>query len=259
MDQILFVGLEEPEVRDLRRLIAHPIVAHEMVPRVRIDGGRLLAEDPDNPFRERAVTRVVFHGIFENDLPLLAALALWGGPCLPSAHGMLDCRPRIPNLARSLRVTRFGSLPRGYADAGTRVTAPEPMVAKWGEWHCGENKARFEGEWECAEPTLFERFVEGEAVRVQMIGDRAWQVRLGGEGWKKSIHGPDAGLVPPDVELVADTRRLRDHFGLPIIAVDYMVGRDGTKYLLEVNHIPNVTVFPEMREAYLAFVAAWVA
>ena len=258
MHSILTVGLEDREVRDLRGRIPHPIVAHEMVPRVRIDGGRLFAEDPDNPFRERPVAKVVFHGIFENDLPILAALALWGGPCLPGAHGMLDCRPRIPNLARALRVTRYGSLPRGYGDAGTRFTAAGPTVAKWGEWHCGENKARFEGEWACTEPTLFERFVEGEAVRVQLIGDRAWQVRLGGDGWKKSIHGPGAALTDPDPELVEDTRRLGEHFGLPVVAVDYMVGRDGTRYLLEVNHIPNVTEFPDMREAYLAFVTAWV-
>jgi hypothetical protein len=37
-----------------------------------------------------------------------------------------------------------------------------------------------------------------------------------------------------------------------------MVGTDGNKYLLEVNHIPNVTVFPEVREHYLDFVARWV-
>ena len=37
-----------------------------------------------------------------------------------------------------------------------------------------------------------------------------------------------------------------------MLAVDYMVGTDGTKHLLEVNHIPNVTVFPEIRQAYLA-------
>jgi hypothetical protein len=36
-----------------------------------------------------------------------------------------------------------------------------------------------------------------------------------------------------------------------------MVGADGQKHLLEVNHAANVTVFPEIREAFLDLVAAW--
>jgi hypothetical protein len=171
---------------------------------------------------------------------------------------MLDCRPRIPNLTRALRVTRFGSLTRGYGDAGVTYSATGPTVAKWGEWHCGENKELFTGDWLCREPTLFEPFVDGEAVRVQLIGDRAWQVRLAGDGWKKSIHGPGAASTAPDPALVEDTRRLRDHFDLPVIAVDYIVARDGTPHLLEVNHIPNVTEFADMRAAYLDFVVGWV-
>ena len=108
------------------------------------------------------------------------------------------------------------------------------------------------------EPTLFEPFITGEAVRVQLIGERAFQLTLGGEGWKKSIHGDDTAFTDPDPELVADTRKLADHFGLPVCATDYMVTPAGEKHLLELNHIPNVTHFAEMRTAYLDFAAAWV-
>ena len=38
---------------------------------------------------------------------------------------------------------------------------------------------------------------------------------------------------------------------LEMLAVDYIVRPDGAKYLLEVNHIPNVTLFPELRATYL--------
>lgn len=78
-----------------------------------------------------------------------------------------------------------------------------------------------------------------------------------GEGWKKSLHGPGAGYMDVDQELLEDTRRLQRHFRLEMLAVDYMVAGDGSKYLLEVNHIPNVTVFPEVREAYLDWAAKW--
>ena len=95
---------------------------------------------------------------------------------------------RIPNLARTLQVTRFGSLPRSYGDVHTIFRTQQLMVAKWGEWHCGENKAKFVGEWNCEEPTLFEPFIDGEAVRIQMISEQAWQIHLDGDGWKKSLH-----------------------------------------------------------------------
>lgn len=253
---ILTIGLERAEVAELRARVAAPVVAHEMLPKVQIRAGELFALRPDR-YEFTPVSRVVFHGIFENDLPTLAALALWGGPCLPGAHGMLDCRPRIANLARVRRVSRFAGLPRGYADGGTEFPVSGETVAKWGEWHCGEGKERVSKPLQVDEPTLFEPFLPGDAVRVQLIGERAFQLRLGGPDWKKSIHGDDTAFTDPDPELVADTRALAAHFGLPVCATDYIVTPAGEKHLLELNHIPNVTQFAEMRAAYLDFAAAW--
>ena len=106
-------------------------------------------------------------------------------------------------------------------------------------------------------PTLFEEFIEGEAVRIVLVGEHAWQVRMAGEGWLKSIHDSGADFMPIDPELLDDTRRLGHHFGLRTVGVDYMVTSDGGRHLLEVNHVPNVTVFPEVREAYLDLVVRW--
>jgi hypothetical protein len=61
-----------------------------------------------------------------------------------------------------------------------------------------------------------------------------------------------------DPELVADVRRIMTAFGLELGAADYVVEPDGTRHLLEFNHIPNVTQFPEIRAAYLEFVADWL-
>jgi hypothetical protein len=171
---------------------------------------------------------------------------------------MMDCRQRLPCLVRALQVTRFDSMRRGYADRGTELDAEDETVAKWGEWHCGENKERFRGRRVAEVPTLFEPFLSGEAVRVHLLGERAWQIRLAGDDWLKSLHHPAARLMPVDPELLEDVRRLQRHFGLEQLAVDYIVAEDGVKHLLEVNHIPNVTVFPEIREAYLDFVVRWV-
>jgi hypothetical protein len=148
-------------------------------------------------------------------------------------------------------------LPRSYGRPGETIRFDRPTVAKWGEWHCGEGKERFVGEWKCEATTVFEPFVEGEAIRVQLIGDRAWQIHMTGDDWKKSIHGAGAALVPVDPELLDDVRLLQRRFTLEICAADYIVARDGSKHLLELNHIPNVTEFVEIREAYLDAVASW--
>jgi hypothetical protein len=257
MERLLVVGLDESEYLELKANLTIQAVYYDMLPRIRIERGKLFVEKPGSFGMFLSVTRVIYHGIFEEDLPFLTALALWGGPCLPTARGMMDCRPRMPGLVRALNITRFGSMPRGFADRGTLLESKTDAVAKWGEWHCGENKERFRGEWRCDVPTLIEPLIEGEAVRVHLMGDRHWQIRLAGDGWKKSLHGEGAGFMPVDSELLDDTRRLRDHFQLQMLGVDYMVGSDGTKHLLEVNHIPNVTVFPEIRQAYLQWAANW--
>ena len=94
-------------------------------------------------------------------------------------------------------------------------------------------------------------------MRVILIGGRAWQVRLAGEDWKKSIHADDAVFMPIDPDLLEDARRLAAHFRLGVTGIDYMVAADGTRHLLEVNHIPNVTRYPEVRAAYLDEVVEW--
>src|SRR5262249_2112554 len=102
-----------------------------------------------------------------------------------------------------------------------------------------------------------EPFVAGEAVRVVKLGGEAHQIRLTGVDWRKSVHGAGAAFMPADPELVADTETVRRGLGLDIIANDYMVS-ESSRYLLEVNHIPSVTCFPELWQEYLRLVVDWV-
>lgn len=258
MARLLTVGLDEPEFIELRRKLAGPAICHALLPEIRIEDGVLLASRVSGP-GVLPVDRVVFHGIFADDLDFLTALALWGGPCLPSARGLLDCRLRLPCLARALKVTRFGRAPRSWLTAGQTIVREVDSVAKWGNWHCGENKARFTGAFTAQEPTIVEPFIVGEAVRVALVGERAWQIRLAGDEWLKSIHHADAAFMAIDDELLADARTLARTLGLEVTGIDYMIGADGEKHLLEVNHAANVTVFPEMRAAFLDLVADWAA
>ncbi len=258
MERLLIVGLDRPESSEIVARSGLPAVVTATLPRVRLVRGVLQAERPGAAGAFLPVTRVIFAGIYEGDADVLTALALWGGPCLPSGRGLMDCRHRVPCLIRARSASRFGGLPRSWADGGTTLdVGGQPSVAKWGNWHAGQDKERFTGRRVCDVPTLVEDFVPGTAVRLMMVGERAWQFRLGGGTWNQSIDDPAAAPMDADPDLLADTRRLQAHLGLSVIGNDYLLGDDGSRHLLEVNHVPTVTRFAEVRAAYLDFAAAW--
>ena len=255
-ERTALIGFDAPEAADLASRLGGPCLISEMLPRIVLHDGVLRVE-ADRSGDYLPVSRVIFHGIFEDDLPFLAALALWGGPCFPDPAAMMDARLRLPSLVKALRFTRFGGL-RGFASKRATFQAEGDYVAKWGDWHCGENKERFSTSFTADEPMLFEPFIEGEAVRITAIGRHVRQIRMGGSGWKKSVHGTGAEFMPLDPDLAADAERIRGGLGLSILANDYILGGNGP-YLLEVNHIPSVTCLPELWEDYAEAVAAWMA
>ena len=68
---------------------------------------------------------------------------------------MMDLRLRLPGLVRSLRVSRFNAMPRSFAVAGATVNVDRESVAKWGNWHCGENEVKkFTAKWTADEATV---------------------------------------------------------------------------------------------------------
>ncbi|MBC8111035.1 MAG: hypothetical protein H7Y04_08255 [Verrucomicrobia bacterium] len=250
--RVLFVGLEATETDVIMSNSACLAVVYENLPQVKLMAQELFVESKTHLGRFLKIDKVVYHGIFEHDFDFLTLLALWGGECLPNAMGMMDLRLRHAGLVRALRITAFGNLPRGMSLNSETYTSPEELVAKWSNWHCGENKARFQGDFlPPDEAVLYEPFIQGEAVRIMLAGEKHWQISLQGDDWLKSIHHQNATEMPADPELVADTQKLAAYFGLAVVGVDYMIDTAGNKFLLEVNHIPNVTVFPFMREAYI--------
>ena len=258
-ERVCLVGLDEAEVEEIRERVGPGvgIVAHQALPRMIVQDGELRVESRRGPALI-PVSKIVFHSIYEQDLDFICGLALWGGPCLPNARAMMDCRLKFPCLIRALQYTRFGAPRRGYAGPNAPFTSGREQVAKWGNWHCGENKARFSQTWDSEQACIIEEFLGGQAVRVVLIGDQYWQIRLEGKDWLKSIHDDRARFMDADAELLADTRAIGQAFGLEIVANDYIITPDGTPHLLEVNHIPNVTRFPEIWAAYRDYAAQWI-
>jgi len=254
--RIAIIGLHPPEYKIVRQSYFGPIIHHVFLPKIIVKNGNLFVEK-SNGAGMLKVNKVVFHGIYENDLDLITGLALWGGPCYPNALAMMNCRLKLPCLARAMQISRFNSQ-RGFISGDTEINSLTESVAKWGNWHCGENKHRFSGHWKSGEAAVLEPFFQGEAVRIVIIGNQHWQIKLEGKSWLKSIHDESADFMPVDAELLADTQTIQKEMGLDIIANDYIVGDDGQKHLLEVNHIPNVTRFDELRTAYLETISNWI-
>lgn len=104
---------------------------------------------------------------------------------------------------------------------------------------------------------MVEPFVDGRAVRLVWLDGRTWQIALKGPGWLKSIHDPAAREETVDPRLAADAERLCRAFRLAWAGVDDMIDKNDRPVLLEVNASPNVTVFPAIRAAFLAYVRAF--
>lgn len=253
--RILIVGLEETNVQTIKQSLGfeYLIVHYDTLPNIKLIEGSLWVESPSVLDKYLVVSAVIFHGIFEHDFDFISLLALWNGPCLPNASGMMDLRQRIPGLARALSVSKFNGIKRGMLIGSQEYVADNEVVAKWGIWHCKEDKHKFTGNWTSAETTVIEEFITGEAVRIMLVGDQYWQIKLTGDTWLKSIHNEGSDQMPVDDDLLEDSRNIARHFKLQTVGVDYMVSSDGEKFLLEVNHIPNVTVFPFVNKAFTAF------
>ncbi len=254
---LCIIGLERELSTFLLEKFDGDVLLHDMLPKFILSPKGHLFIEKESGVGYKKVDIVVYHGIFENDFEFLTALSFWEGPCFPNAMGMMNCRLKLPCLSNALKVTNYGER-RGMLQRDTMVNAESKLVSKWGNWHCGDNKHLFEGKWRSAESCILEPFFEGSAVRIVVINEDYLQIRMEGEQWLKSIHHKDAEITAVDLDLLEDTRRLKTHFGLGMIANDYIIGERGCKYLLEVNHIPNMTRFVKLREIYIANVTAWL-
>jgi hypothetical protein len=254
--RICIIGLEPSLATEIKKNYFGPVIYHELIPKFVVNQGKLYIEK-NNGVGMLSVDKVIFHGIFENDFDLITGLSIWDGPCYPNAHAMMNCRLKLPCLARALKFSKFNSS-RGLISPQTSINVKQLTVAKWGNWHCGENKAKFDQGWESPEAAIIEPFFEGESVRIVSIGSTNLQIKLEGQDWLKSIHDDKAAFMDIDQELLEDTLNIKKAFGMSMIANDYIVGNDGKRHLLEVNHIPNISRFDLLKSTYLEEVIKWV-
>ena len=116
-------------------------------------------------------------------------------------------------------------------------------MLKVGDEHRGEGKylirsASDIAPWEgiaTAEP-----FFEGESVRVLLLGDAAFGVKIHNERhWIKNSAGARFEAWEPTSALIEHARRAQSLFGLEIDGIDYVLTREGMHFI-ELNPFPRV-------------------
>lgn len=255
--RLCIIGLDRHIAEQIKKNYFGPVIFHEVIPKFKVVEGELFIEK-NVGVGMLPVDKVIFHGIFENDFDLLIALAIWEGDCYPNALGMMNCRLKLPCLARALQISKYNSK-RGVLSSNTEIKVKSETVAKWGNWHCGENKEKFDDKWIGDELAVIEPFFEGESVRIVSIGDTNLQIKLEGKSWLKSIHDESADFMEIDESLLEDTLKIKEAFGLQMVANDYISSSNGEHHLLEVNHIPNVTRFDTLQDVYVDNIEKWLS
>lgn len=182
--------------------------------------------------------------IERHNLRLFAAHAI---PCWPAPEALLAASDRHAALARCVAAGLVAH-PVVQAQFTPEPLLPFPYVLKIGEEHRGEGKHLIRSasdipRWEGI--ASMEPFFAGESVRVLLLGERAFGVRIQNEGsWIKNGPGASFEAWEPSEAIVEHARRAMRLFGLEIAGVDYVIDQEGFHFI-ELNPFPRVGLSKE--------------
>jgi hypothetical protein len=182
--------------------------------------------------------------IERHNLRLLSDHAI---PCWPAPAALLAASDRHAALGRCVAAGLIEH-PVVQAHSTREPLLPFPYVLKIGEEHRGEGKhlIRSAGDippWDGI--ATMEPFFEGESVRVLLLGDRAFGVRIHNEGsWIKNSPGASFEAWEPGEAIAEHARRAMRLFRLEIAGVDYVIDKGGFRFI-ELNPFPRVGLSKE--------------
>jgi hypothetical protein len=188
----------------------------------------------------------------------LRAFAEHAIPCWPDPAALLAASERHAALARCVAAGLVDH-PVIQAHFTEEPRLPLPYVLKIGEEHRGEGKHLIRSasdipRWDGI--ATMEPFFAGESVRVLILGERAFGVRIHNEGsWIKNSPGASFEAWEPDAAIVEHARRATRLFGLEIAGVDYVIDRAGFHFI-ELNPFPRVGLSQESASAARGMFAA---
>ena len=136
------------------------------------------------------------------------------------------------------------------------------FVLKIGNTHCGEGKFLATKETiSQVEPyegvASVEPFFSGRSFRVLFLADREFVLHYTNENsWIKNSAGADVTGWPVEnhhfstnMRMVQHARAVKDHFGLEVCGIDYILDDDNVPHFLEYNCFPGVGATDEISAA----------
>jgi hypothetical protein len=254
MDLVVTIGLDAELVELVRGALDARLVAYPAVPRIYSLEGRVFVESATVAGRWLEPRGVVYYGYFDDACDARRALALGATPTFPDVRATLPLDERAMALLLALRADESESR-RGFVPRGVELTVKREQVLKWGNRHCGDDKARVVGPIAVENSGVVEPFVEGRSERILVVGDHAWHLRYESADWRKNVRAT-VTRIDADQELVDRARRTTQRLGLAVSGVDYVVGTEGTT-LLEVNAYPGFDDVPDAAAAFVDLVKRW--
>ena len=131
-----------------------------------------------------------------------------------------------------------------------------PFVVKVGNYHGGYGKVLIEEDkaWQDIQDLLFvtnhyitiEPYINYERdIRYIAVGNKVWAMSRRGKYWKANIKTTDYAPISPEEKIVAWTKKLQQHIGADILAIDILEESNGTLHIVEYNDIPGLSGFGE--------------
>lgn len=187
-------------------------------------------------------------------------------PCWPPPNALIEMLDRHRVMQRCIDhglVTNNKVFVSTVGEALAKAGDSENWVVKTGNEHRGLGKYLWEDDWsrelEFTDLVTVEPFYEGESVRVLIIGDREFGIRMTNEdSWIKNAPGAEKHLWDTSKRpgIVNHARKVADHFGLDVAGVDYIVDKDDKYHFLEVNQYPGLAGFDDIGEYAKTFLRA---
>lgn len=257
MELLVTIGLNATLAAALDARLDARLVSYPAIPSLCSLDGVTRVESTRVAGRMLEPRGVIFHGYFDTPEAAIVrrALAMSETPTFPDVRRTLLLDDKVLGLIAALG-EGVPRLPRGFVPAGELPRVEGERVLKWGNRHCGEDKARATTGARVPEPAIVEPFVVGRSERILLIGDAAWQLHYESDDWRKNVRSTITVMPSPDPALLALARTIAARLGLDVAGIDFVVA-EGEPFLLEVNAYPGLDDAPGASEAFVELAAAW--
>ncbi len=259
---LISIGLDHHIVESIKAEVGH-VIDYQYLPDIYSVNGVSYVQSQSGTHYIRPCG-ILYYCYFDSPGCQRRSLALSDTPTFPDVRQTIHHDDKVLSLIAA-RTADAGlgygfpgdDVPRGFASEEIHVSIETPLVAKWGQWHCGDGKKICDGNIDVPEPSILEPFIKGESHRILIVGHSSWQIYYESDDWRKNVNSKITILNKPDYKLVERALRIKEHLRLGVVGIDFIVNDTGS-YLLEVNAYPGLDQVPEAEAEFIKYAVSWV-